>query len=218
MKKYPGKNTFVVLSMLAASSLSAAAVTYDESVDGDMGWDQSFELGPNHNSITGSISTGSVSDSDGFYFTIPKNYKATFSFTSSIDTGASPYGVSFSWGLDRPIFSGDCSIVCLITYSPYASQAFKSADDVGYGMPSEYFDLSSISSVHELAAGTYRLSTIGSTSSLIPYGGEPWSNYLYSMSYTAAFDVQPVPLPNTLYLMATALMTLAGMRRKTAIR
>jgi len=205
------KNLAILAAIISPSSLYATSVTYDESINGDLGYGDSFSLGQNQNYVTGSVSSGSSVDSDGFYFTIPDNFVATFSFLSSIDSGGSPYGASFSWELRRLTTSGDCSVACMSTYAPYASHVFSIGDNVTYLVPAGDEDISSISS---LSAGTYFLSEVGSASEIILSGSEPWSNYLYTMNYTAAFDVQPIPLPSTIYLFITSLIALPSFFRK----
>jgi hypothetical protein len=206
------KSIPVLAAILLPAPLYAAPVTYDESVSGDLGFDASFLLEPTANYISGSISSGSSSDFDSFYITIPENFKAAFTFSSSFDTAGSPYGVSFSWELNRLTTSGDCSIVCMHSYTPYASQVFASSDDVGFFVtPAGDLNLSSIPF---LSSGSYLFKQIGSAGSAVPWDGEPWSNYLHSMNYTASFDLQPVPIPGAFYLFGTGLVALGAASRK----
>src|SRR6478736_4238782 len=193
-------NSHPVLMAIVSPSLYAAPVTYDESINSDIGFSSQFLLEPTQNYINGSISVGSFSDSDGIYFTVPDNFKAAFTFSNSIDLGGSPYGVSFSWELRRQ--TADCSFGCIHTYDPYASQVFKAGPHAASLNPEGDVSLSSIPF---LSSGMYRLSYLGSGSSLIPWDGEPWSNYLYTMNYTASFDLQPVPVPGAGYLFGSSL-------------
>lgn len=211
MKKRWIKSLPILIAIISPSSLYAAPVTYDESIDGDIGFSNQFLLEPTHNYISGSVSAGSSLDSDRFYFTVPDNSKAAFTFSNSIDLGGSPYGVSFTWELHRETYIGDCSIVCLHTYEPYAGGVFKAGPDAVSRAPKVDIDLSSISF---LSSGTYRLDKVGSGGSGVPWDGESWSNHLYTMNYTASFDLQPVPLPGAVYLFGTSLIALGTAARR----
>jgi hypothetical protein len=210
------KNKWIISILLLpaivlSSPLYAAPVTYDESIDGDLGFDNLFVLEPANNYIKGSVATGSSSDSDAFYFTVPESFKATVTFPGSIDTAGSPYGVLFSWELHRQVISGNCNVMCSSTYMPYAYQVFVTDDKVPYLLPPGD---ETISSIPFLSAGTYFLKHKGSVSSFIPEGSEPWENYLYSMNYTASFDLQPVPVPGAFYLFGTSLIALSTASRR----
>ena len=49
---------------------------------------------------------------------------------------------------------------------------------------------------------------------MIPWGAEPWENYLYTMNYTASFDLQPVPVPGAFYWFGTSLIALGTAARR----
>ncbi len=204
-------------AVTSPSLLYAAPVTYDESINGDLGLNNSFVLGQNKNYVTGSISTGLSTDVDGFSFTIPNNFETVFSFSGAIDLGGSPYGASFSWELRRGITIGDCSVICGTTYEPYAFQLFSAGDNFGSLIPSEDENLPSISSIHNLSPGTYYLFNVGSGggSVFIPVGADPSlnANYLNTMKYTATFNLQTVPLPSGIYLFITSLIALPSIAR-----
>ena len=206
-----------LLTGLFVSTVNAATINFNEASDGDIdlisGTPFTSDIG--YNVIAGSISTGSSSDFDSFTFFIPENTKAAFSFDYTIDTGGSPYDVSFSWELRRGVTTGDCSWACLTTYESFASEVFKSGEPVGWIVPDGAI---SILSIAELSSGFYQVKQIGSAGSSVFSGETPWDSFKYDMNYNIALDVSSVPLPSAVWIFASGLIGLIGIaRRKKSI-
>lgn len=204
-----------LLTGLFVSPVNAATINFNEASDGDIdlisGTPFTSDIG--RNVIAGTISTGSSNDVDFFTFFIPENTKAAFLFDYTIDTGGSPYDVSFSWELRRGVTTGDCNWACLTTYESFASEVFKSGEPVGWIVPDG--DIS-ILSIAELSSGFYQMKQIGSAGSSVFSGETPWDSFKYDMNYNIALDVSSVPLPSAVWLFGSGLIGLIGLARRKA--
>ncbi len=189
----------VALSVSWLTSASADTINYDETVSGDLppaffggspAFIGNFDVGIN--TVTGQMT--SVGDSefldwgDSFVFSIPAGLTVTAA--SAVATHSNCAVVA------------SCDWILQLVNSGIASEGFFEGEN--------FTNLQIFSAAQPLTAGTYQIDAAATLQFASPLPAMEQRQ----ISYSLAFQVEPVPAPPALILLSSALVSLGWLRRK----
>ncbi|WP_144408264.1 VPLPA-CTERM sorting domain-containing protein [Sulfuricella sp. T08] len=223
MKVLP--SSFLIF-FLSISTCANAAISFDESVSGDIDTYPQWQLGIGNNTFAGTMSLGAYTDIDSFSFYVPYGMKATISLNAtslSINTinntppdigqfapiYPNPQSGFGGWLYKQP---GQCGL--LFGISPWClfGGQYQSVDGTGYSIDTSAITIGGALMPTLLidSPGPYNL--MGQGYQLFSFGSSSTQDVI--LGYSASIQVESVPVPAAIWLLGSGLLGLVGMARR----